>query len=190
MGRPGVIAFPVLLVLGALTGYLTYDMLVIQSTPVEGIYDGSPYRKELSGAQTQTATPAENAAAEEQPVEEVPPTEETPAAEETPVEEQTEPSAVTISILKGSSASGAPDYDPDHATVPLSATIRWVNDDTVLHTATSGTGFEDEGFGSKFDTKFLFTGKEFSIAAADIGAGEYEYFCQAHPFMKGTLTIE
>jgi plastocyanin len=181
MGRPGVIAFPVLLVLGAITGYLTYDMLVIQSTPVEGVYDGSPYRKDLPSAQTPSAPQTENAAAEEQPAERTP-------AMEIPTEEPA--SVVTITILKGSSASGAPDYDPDHATVPLSATIRWVNEDTVLHTATSGAGFEEDGFGSKFDTQFLFTGKEYNIAASDIGPGEYTYFCQAHPFMVGTLAIQ
>ncbi len=196
MGRPGVIAFPVLLVLGAITGYLTYDMLVIQSTPVVGNYDDSPYRKDLPGAQSQGSSPAKSAAAEEKPEQtpaaqtpaEEQPVEQTSAAEETPEEEPA--SVVTITILKGSSASGAPDYDPDHATVPLSATIRWFNEDTVLHTATSGTGFQEDGFGSKFDTKFLFAGKEYSIAASEIGPGEYTYFCQAHPFMVGTLTIQ
>jgi plastocyanin len=176
MGRPGVIAFPVLLVLGAITGYLTYDMLVVQSTPVEGVYEGSPYRKDLPAAQNQNSAPAQSNTSGQQPVEEDPTTDE-------------ESSVVTILILKGSSVSGAPDYDPDHATVPLSATIRWVNEDSLPHSATSGTGVTDADFGSSFDTG-LFTAGEKSIAASEIGAGEYTYFCIAHPFMVGTLTIE
>lgn len=164
MGRPGVIAFPVLLVLGAITGYLAYDWMVVKATPLEGIYDNSPYRKEL--AQEPEKENTASAATE------------------------SESSMVTITILKGSSAQGSPDYDPDSSTVPLEATIRWVNDDSTLHSATSGTGFSDEDYGSLFDTKFLAPGKEYSIAASDIGTGEYTYFCQAHPYMVGTLTIE
>lgn len=187
--RPGVIAFPVLLVLGAITGYLAYDWMVVKATPIEGIYDNSPYRKEIQQAQ---ATQNQNTNSEsKQPTQETPAADETPAAEDTPVEEeQSESSVVTISILKGSSVNGAPDFDPDAATVPLSATIKWVNDDTVLHTATYGEGFSDADYGSKFDTKFLAPGKDYSVKASEIGAGEYTYFCQAHPFMVGTLTIE
>jgi plastocyanin len=187
--RPGVIAFPVLLVLGAITGYLAYDWMVVKATPIEGIYDNSPYRKEIQQAQ---ATQNQNANSEEseQPTQEVPATDETPAAEDTPAEEESESSVFTISILKGSQVQNNPDYDPDHVTIPLSATIRWVNDDTALHTATSGTGFSEDGYGSKFDTKFLASGKEYSVKASEIGAGEYSYFCLAHPFMVGTLTIE
>lgn len=180
MSRPGVIAFPVLLVLGAITGYLAYDLLVIKSTPIEGIYDGSPYRKDLASAQTPGPAPGQNATEDEQPAEQA------PAADENPETS----SMVTISILKGASVNGAPDYEPDHATVPLSATIKWVNEDSVLHSATSGTDLSDADYGSAFDTSLLTSGKEYSIAAADIGAGEYSYFCVAHPYMTGTLTIE
>lgn len=187
--RPGVIAFPVLLVLGAITGYLAYDWMVVKATPIEGIYDNSPYRKEIPQAQ---ATQNQNTKSEEseQPTQEVPTTDDIPAAEDTPAENESESSVFTISILKGSQVQNNPDFDPDHATVPLSATIKWVNDDTVLHTATSGEGFSDADYGSKFDTKFLAPGKDYSVKASEIGAGEYSYFCQAHPFMVGTLAIE
>lgn len=183
MRKPGVFAFPVLLVLGAVTGYLAYDWMVVKATPVEGIYDNSPYRKEIPqapAAQNQDTEPAENSTADEQQL-----------VDETPAENESESSSVvTISILKGSSVQGQPDYDPDTATVPLDATIRWVNDDTQFHTATYGTSSADKDYGSLFDTGFLGGGKEYTIAASEIGTGEYSYFCQAHPFMVGTLIIE
>ncbi len=190
MGRPGSIALPVLLFLGAVTGYLTYDWMVVKATPIEGNYDNSPYRKEISSAQTQDALSSENTASV-LPSEE----EETSSANDTSIdgEQQSteeDSAVVTISILQGSSVSGAPDYDTDHTTVPVSASIKWVNEDSVLHSATSGTGPSDDDLGSAFDTGLLTGGKEYTIAASEIGAGEYTYFCIAHPFMVGTLTIE
>jgi plastocyanin len=167
MVKPGVIAFPVLLVLGAITGYLTYDLFMVQQTPIPGDFTGSPYYKPLS----------ESAAAEE----------DTPAAE---VDESQFENVVTISILKGSSVQGAPDFDADAATAPLDALIKWVNQDNAMHTATSGTDATEEGYGSLFDTGFLEEGGEYSVAASELGAGEHPYFCAVHPYMKGTLTVQ
>lgn len=200
MGRPGVIALPVLLFLGAVTGYLTYDWMVVKATPVEGVYENSPYRKDISGAQNQDNSQAENITEDQQPVEETQTTDDTPAKEQaaenspandnSPAADEPESSVITIAILKGSSVQNAPDYDPDHAMVPLAATIRWVNEDSTFHSATYGTGMDDPEFGSKFDTKMLAPGKDYSIAASEIGQGEYSYFCIAHPFMRGSLTIQ
>jgi plastocyanin len=33
-------------------------------------------------------------------------------------------------------------------------------------------------------------GKDHSIPASDIGAGEHPYFCQVHPYMTSTLTVQ
>ncbi|MEO9294250.1 MAG: hypothetical protein ABI347_01470 [Nitrososphaera sp.] len=125
MAKPGVIAIPVLLVLGAITGYLAYNWMYIQSTPVEGDYSKSPYYKPLSENSTTTSSK--------------------PAAE---VDKSQFKNVVKISILKGASTQGSPDYDPDSATVPSDALITWVNDDNVPHSATSGKGFEDADYGS------------------------------------------
>ena len=46
----------------------------------------------------------------------------------------------TINILEGSSIQGSPDYDPDELTASAGAEVTVVNQDTVLHSATSGTG--------------------------------------------------
>src|SRR5688500_2247946 len=48
MGQPGKIAFPVILVLGAITGYITYSLFTA-AIPQEGRLD-SPYYQPLSPA--------------------------------------------------------------------------------------------------------------------------------------------
>src|ERR671910_3058983 len=68
----------------------------------------------------------------------------------------------TITILAGSSVQGNPDYEPDEAEVPLNDNIVWVNEDTVPHTATSGTGPEDSNSGKIFDTSIVNGGEESS----------------------------
>jgi plastocyanin len=164
MGKPGIIAFPVLLALGALTGYLTYTYFYA-AIPQEGFVD-SPYRKELTAdATNDTGTGGE-------------------------VDEGDFTEVVTINILQGAVTQGSPDYDPDAATASLDALIKWVNDDTTLHTATSGTGPSDPDSAKLFDSKFLGPKIEYSVPAADIGAGEHAYYCTLHPYMTSTITIE
>ncbi len=165
MGKPGIIAFPVLLALGAITGYLTYTNFDA-AMPQEGIVD-SPYRKELttpSGNETDTGRGE--------------------------IDESKYSSVVTIKILEGALVQGSPDYDPDGATVKSDALITWLNDDTTLHTATSGTGTSDPESGALFDTKFLPPDGKYSVPAAKIGTGQHSYYCAVHPYMTSTVTIE
>lgn len=162
---PGVIAIPVLLILGAITGYLAYNWMYVQSTPVEGDYSKSPYYKPLS--ENSTAKPAE-----------------------AQVDKSQFKNVVTISILKGASTQGDPDYDPDSAKVPSDALITWVNNDTVPHSATSGKSFEDADYGKLFDTGIMDPGKDYSVPASKVSAGEHPYFCQVHPYMTSTLTVQ
>src|ERR687897_2495432 len=49
----------------------------------------------------------------------------------------------TINILEGSSIQGSPDYDPEELTASAGAEVSVVNQDTLPHTATSGTGPQD-----------------------------------------------
>lgn len=167
MAKPGVIAFPVLLVLGAITGYLSYDWMVVQATPKVGVFDDSPYYKPLS----------EDSAAEEEETQEQ-------------VNEADFENVVTISILAGAATQNAPDYEPDAAEVPQDALIKWVNDDNVPHTATSGTGQADAKSGDLFDSGFLDAGAEYSVPASELGAGEHAYYCTVHPFMTSVVTVQ
>lgn len=164
MGKPGIIAFPVLLVLGAITGYLTYTYFMA-AMPQEGIVL-SPYRKELTvSAGNQTATGEEK------------------------VDESQFSKVVTIKIHQGAVTQGNPDYEPDAATASSDALITWVNDDSTLHTVTSGADTDDPESGKLFDSKFMSPKGKYSISAAKIGTGNHAYYCQLHPYMKGTITI-
>jgi plastocyanin len=167
MARPGVIAIPVLLVLGAITGYLSYNLMYVQSTPVEGDYSKSAYYKPLSEASISTKPAA--------------------AAQ---VDKSQFKNVVTISILKGASVQGSPSYDPNPASAASDALITWVNNDSVPHTATSGKNAEDKNSGSLFDSSILEPGKDYSVPASKLGAGDHPYYCQVHPYMSGTVTVK
>ncbi|MGI8834134.1 MAG: cupredoxin domain-containing protein [Nitrososphaeraceae archaeon] len=97
----------------------------------------------------------------------------------------------TITILTGSSVQGNPDYEPDDAEVPLNDNIVWVNEDTVPHTSTSGTGAEDANSGKIFDTSIINGGEESSpVQLTGVKEGdEVPYYCQVHPYMTSKLTV-
>jgi len=72
-------------------------------------------------------------------------------------------------------------FNPAEITVPVGGSVTWTNDDSTPHTATgqdravlqSGTIASGESFTQKFDT-----------------AGTYEYFCEFHANMKGTIVVQ
>jgi plastocyanin len=72
-------------------------------------------------------------------------------------------------------------YNPDPVTVKMGQSVTWTNQDSAPHTATaqdrevlqSGTLNQGESYTQAFDT-----------------AGTYEYFCEFHPNMKGTVVVQ
>jgi plastocyanin len=72
-------------------------------------------------------------------------------------------------------------YNPDPVTIKVGQSVTWTNEDSAPHTATakdrdvlqSGTLNQGESFTQVFDTP-----------------GTYEYFCEFHPNMKGTIVVE
>ena len=118
---------------------------------------------------------------------------ESPAAEEGEEGQQApaEPGTTSIAILQGAAVQGSPDYEPDPAQVPVGNTIVWDNQDTVPHTATSGTGPQDPESAQLFDTGII-NGAEESTAVELQGASEGQtipYYCIVHPYMTGELTV-
>jgi plastocyanin len=96
-----------------------------------------------------------------------------------------------ITILAGSSVQGSPDYEPEDAEVPINENIVWVNEDTVPHTSTSGTGAEDPNSAKIFDTSIINGGEESApqqLTGVNEG-DEVPYYCQVHPYMTSTLTV-
>lgn len=72
-------------------------------------------------------------------------------------------------------------FDPPAIDVPVGGSVTWTNQDNVPHTATgldrealqSGAIAFDQSFTQTFDT-----------------AGTYEYFCEFHPNMEGSIVVE
>jgi plastocyanin len=107
-------------------------------------------------------------------------------------EESAAPAAGTVvTIPSGASVQGSPDYEPDDAKVPLNDNIVWVNEDTVPHTATAGSGPEDPNSGKIFDTSIINGGEESApVKLTGVKEGdEVPYYCQVHPYMTSTLTV-
>ena len=71
-------------------------------------------------------------------------------------------------------------FNPDPITVPVGGTVTWTNRDGVPHTATarerdvlqSGAIAPGTSFSQTFDQ-----------------AGEFQYFCEFHPNMEGTIVV-
>ena len=93
-----------------------------------------------------------------------------------------------ISIVSGSSFPSNFDfYDPNELTVPEGSVVRWVNDDSAVHTVTSGTGLLDPSNGEAFDSGNLLATQYYEHRFDDVGT--YDYFCALHPFMTGKIMV-
>jgi plastocyanin len=71
-------------------------------------------------------------------------------------------------------------YSPATVTIHTGDTVRFVNDDDDAHTVTSTNGW--------FDSKGLDTNGTWSHTFDK--AGIFHYFCELHPFMKGTVIVK
>ena len=70
-------------------------------------------------------------------------------------------------------------FDPPSLTVPVGATVTWVNQDDEPHTVTSQTG--------AFTSQALDTDESFSFHFD--APGTYVYRCAIHPHMTGTIVV-
>ncbi len=177
--KTGRIAFPVILALGAVTGVVSY-ILFSQAAPGP-LFTSADYFEPTppgipsgtiqgeggeTGGQTNIAESGQS------------------GANNAKGKNQTSaipPNAVTISILQGASVQGNPAYDPETAQASIDQTVAWKNDDSSPHTATSG---------KLFDSGIINPGDSYTIAAKKIGAGEHDYSCTIHPYMKGKIVIK
>ena len=95
--------------------------------------------------------------------------------------------ASTISIAKGSqSADNSQFYVPADVKVKAGETLTWKNDDTAIHTATSGKDATPDG---KFDTSLISPGQSSKPQTLPAEPGEYSYFCTLHPWMTGKVIV-
>jgi plastocyanin len=96
----------------------------------------------------------------------------------------------TINILEGSSIQGSPDYDPDELTASAGSEVTVVNQDTLPHTATSGTGPQDPESAQLFDTSLINGGESATLSLAQVTPGQYDYYCMVHPYMTGKIVVQ
>jgi plastocyanin len=71
-------------------------------------------------------------------------------------------------------------FQPASLTVVAGQTVTFTNADDDAHTVTAADG--------AFDSKGLDTGGVWRHAFAK--PGTYRYFCELHPFMKGTIVVK
>jgi plastocyanin len=96
-------------------------------------------------------------------------------------------SGTTVSMAKGSQTADNPEfYVPAEATVKAGDTVTWKNDDTTIHTATSGRYATPDG---RFDTSLVSPGQSSKPISVPNEPSQYPYFCTLHPWMEGTITV-
>jgi plastocyanin len=202
MGQPGKIAFPVILVLGAITGYITYSFFTA-AIPQEDRLD-SPYYQPLSPASGGNEPDNSRGAAQQQQREGGGAAQQQQqqgggGANQTQGETTTGGGAggggaatggLTINILEGSSIQGSPDYDPEELTASAGAEVSVVNQDTLPHSATSGTGPQDPNSAQLFDTSLINAGESATLSLAQVTPGQYDYYCIVHPYMTGKIVVQ
>ena len=69
-------------------------------------------------------------------------------------------------------------YIPQNITIKVGQTVKWTNNDTVLHNVV-GSGIESD---------YLQKGEKFTYTFEE--EGTYPYKCKAHPWMEGEVTVE
>jgi plastocyanin len=91
-----------------------------------------------------------------------------------------------VSIVPNASTMGDKAYSPNPAEVKAGESVTWTNDDSQIHTATSGAvGAEDSGM--VFDSGILSPKATFDFKFDQ--AGEFDYYCTLHPQMVGKVDV-
>ena len=101
----------------------------------------------------------------------------------------------TVDIPEGTAVPGCEKddwcYMSSNLTVNVGTTVTWINSDTLPHTVTSGNADADAvglDIPNGFDSGFMSGGDQYE-QVFDI-AGHFDYYCQLHPWMIGTITVE
>ena len=94
-------------------------------------------------------------------------------------------SNASVSIVSGaSSPSISKPYNPSPLTVKPGTSVTWTNNDSTIHTVTSGLPEQGE-VGTLFDSSIMSPGKTFTHLFDKTGT--FDYSCTLHPFMHGQI---
>jgi plastocyanin len=96
------------------------------------------------------------------------------------------PATNKVAIVVGAALLRDKAYQPNPVNIKSGGVVTWNNEDTVVHTVTSGTGLKDPHLGNQFDSGLL--GSHFSHIF--FKSGVFPYFCQIHPTMVGKVIVK
>jgi plastocyanin len=94
--------------------------------------------------------------------------------------------SISVSIVPNAATMGDKAYSPNPIEVKVGGGVTWSNDDSQIHTATSGSVGSAES-GSVFDSGILSPGATFDFVFDK--AGTYDYYCTLHPQMVGSINV-
>ena len=81
--------------------------------------------------------------------------------------------------------TSSPAFSPSSVTITVNDIVKWTNNDSTTHTATSGALGATDG---KFDSGNLAPGPTVCIQC--LATGTFNYFCHIHTFMTGAVIVQ
>jgi plastocyanin len=91
-----------------------------------------------------------------------------------------------VTIPMNAATMGDKAYSPNPVDVKVGEGVTWSNDDSQIHTATSGAAGSADA-GSVFDSGIMSPDATFDFVFDK--AGTYDYHCTMHPQMVGTVNV-
>ena len=95
---------------------------------------------------------------------------------------------MTVSIVSYAAIMGDKAFQPNPLAIKVRDNVTWINDDTVMHTVTSGSGPNDPNEGKQFNSGLLAEGQ--AVTHTFKKAGDFNYFCQIHSNMIGKIIVK
>lgn len=106
---------------------------------------------------------------------------------------------VIVTIMQGSADAGSGEnkyegeahvgygFNPPELTIEKGTIVKWVNNDSLTHTVTSGKP-SSGSVGLAFDSSYLSEGDVYLHKFNS--KKTYDYYCTMYPFMKGKIIVE
>jgi len=92
-----------------------------------------------------------------------------------------------INIKTNPGVNGTSFWPPEIHARP-NETVQWINNDTTVHTITSGVLDHPTYVGKIFDSGTINPGESYSLKVSDQWSAYY-YFCKIHPWMTGKIDV-
>jgi len=101
------------------------------------------------------------------------------------IEEPKEPISVIMPEGAGIQQDGQIYYDPEDLQIAVGTKVLWINEDSTMHTVTSGT--PQDGPDGVFDSGIVAAGESFEFTFTT--QGTEDYYCIVHPWMIGSVEV-